>query len=94
MPERFYAHTDGYSWSVRDREILIPIGAMRGQPHIEQWCSSQGEAERVARELNATRGHAKDEPKCIECGAQPAGPAGSAAPRCAGCHSRMADMHG
>ena len=94
MPERFYVEQCRVSWCVRDSEILIPLGAMRGQPHIVQWCSSQEQAEEVASKLNATRGHAADEPQCVDCGTQPAGPVGSDTPRCAACWSRLADLHG
>lgn len=58
---RFYVEQSG-SWCVRDREILITLGVMRRQPQIVQWCGSQAEAEELARNLNATRGHASDEP--------------------------------
>jgi len=37
---RFYADKSG-SWCVRDRETLITLGAMQGQPRIVQWCGSQ-----------------------------------------------------
>jgi hypothetical protein len=90
MPERFYVEQSG-SWCVRDREILIPIGPLRGQPHIVQWCSSQAQADEVASKLNASRGHAADEPHCGDCNGQPAG---GDPPRCASCHSRLADLHG
>jgi len=58
---RFYADHSG-SWCVRDRETLIMLGVMQGQPRIVQWCGSQAEAEELARKLNATLGHASDEP--------------------------------
>ncbi len=60
LKPRFYAEQSG-SWCVRDREILITLGEMRGQPQIVQWCGSQVEAEELARNLNATRGHASGE---------------------------------
>jgi hypothetical protein len=87
MAERFYVDTDDYSYCVRDREILYTLGASCGEPRVVQWCSSKEKAEQVAKELNATRGHASDEPKCVRCGAQPAGPVGSEQPMCASCHS-------
>ena len=86
--QRFYVEKDGPSFCVRDREILITLGAMRGQPHIVQWFNSQQEAELAAKELNETRGHASDEPRCIRCGKQPAG---GDPPMCASCHSQLAD---
>ena len=88
--QRFYVEQNGASWCVRDREILISIGAMRGQPHIVQWFSDEALAYDLAYELNNTRGHASDEPRCVECGAQPAGPVGSPTPRCASCWSKLA----
>lgn len=91
---RFYAEQSGASWCVRDSEILTPFGPSRGKPMLVEWCSGQSEAEGLAQRLNETRGHASDEPKCVNCGAQPAGPAGSEHPMCASCHSRLADLHG
>lgn len=32
--QRFYNERSGASWCVRDREVLITIGAMRGQSRI------------------------------------------------------------
>lgn len=88
MADRFYAEQSGASWCVRDREILIPLGPMRGQPRIVQWFSDEGLAYDLAYELNNTRGHASDEPRCVRCGKQPA--AGEPA-MCASCHSLLAD---
>ncbi len=84
---RFYVEEVGSSWCVRDREIVIPLGPMRGQAHIVQWCRGQAQAEEVVSMLNATRSKASDEPRCVDCGAQPAG---GNPPRCAACHSRLA----
>jgi Zn ribbon nucleic-acid-binding protein len=90
--ERFYVEDAGGSWAVRDSEIwpVMPKG-MKPQPLLVQWHTKEQDARNHAQELNRTRGHAVDEPKCIECGAQPAGGDG---PRCAYHHSRLADMHG
>lgn len=88
MAERFYAEQNGASWCVRDREILTQIGPMRGQPRIVEWCSEQSQAEQEARKLNASRGPASNEPKCVRCGKQPAG---GDPPMCASCHSLLAD---
>jgi hypothetical protein len=93
MP-RFYAEQTGASWCVRDREIVTPLGPARGKPMLVQWCSGQAQAEALAMTLNETRGHASDEPRCSNCGAQPAGPAGSKHPLCGSCHSRLADLSG
>src|SRR2546429_5534381 len=71
--QRFYAEQTGASWCVRDHEIITPFGPARGKPMLVQWCSGQAQAEALARTLNETRGHASDEPRCVECGAQPAG---------------------
>jgi len=89
MPERFYVEPDGYSWCVRDREIVYTLGSGRGQPRRILWRSTKEEAEQEAKQMNETRGHASDEPKCVECGAQPAGPAGSDSPRCGSCWSKL-----
>lgn len=89
MSERFYVEQDGASWCVRDREIVYTLGMARGQPRRVQWFNTQEEAARAAQEMNRTRGHASDEPKCVECGAQPAGPVGSDTPRCGTCWSRL-----
>lgn len=86
--ERFYVEQDGASWCVRDHEIVYTLGLARGQPRRVQWCNTKEDAEQVAKELNASRGHASDEPRCIECGAQPAG---GDPPRCGFHHSRLAD---
>ena len=91
MMQRFYAEQTGASWCVRDHEIITPLGPARGKPMLVQWCSGQIQAEALARTLNETRGHARDEPRCVECGAQPAG---GDPPRCAGCHSRLAREYG
>jgi hypothetical protein len=88
MTDRFYAEQSGASWCVRDREILIPLGPMRGQPRIVQWFSTQPQAEAETQELNTTRAHASDEPRCVRCGIQPA--SGEPA-MCASCHSLLAD---
>ncbi len=84
---RFYIEEVGSSWCVRDREIVIPLGPMCGQSHIVQWCRGQTQAEEVASKLNEMRSLASDEPRCVDCGAQPAG---GNPPRCAVCHSRLA----
>lgn len=89
MAERFYVEADGASWCVRDREIVYTLGAASGSPRRVLWCSTKEEAEQEAREMNRTRGHASSEPHCIECGAQPAGLAGSDTPRCGACWSRL-----
>jgi hypothetical protein len=89
--ERFYDEKSRASWCVRDREILIPIGPMLGQAYIVQWCSSKEKAEQIAQEMNNTRGHAADEPRCVRCGKQPAG---SGPPLCASCHALLADLAG
>jgi len=94
MTERFYAEQTGASWCVRDREILTPLGPARGKPMLVQWCSGRDLAEALAKRLNETCGHAADEPKGVNCGKQPAGPAGSERPMCASCHSRLPDMYG
>lgn len=91
LQHRFYVEQSGASWCVRDREILTSFGPTRGKPMLVQWCSGQVEAEALAKTLNETRGHAADEPKCVTCGAQPAG---SEHPKCASCHSRLADLYG
>lgn len=88
MPERFYVEQSGASWCVRDREIRTQIGPMRGRPRIVQWFSDEALAYDLAYELNNTRGHAADEPKCVRCGKQPAG---GDPPMCASCHSLLAD---
>lgn len=90
MMQRFSAEQTGASWCVRDREIITPLGPARGKPRLVQWCSGQAQAESLAKTLNETRGHASDEPRCVECGTQPAGPAGSPTPRCASCWSKLA----
>jgi hypothetical protein len=87
VTNRFYAEQNGASWCVRDREILIPIGPMRGQPHIVEWFSSQSQAENCVLELSATREHAADEAHSVSCGQQPAG---GDPPMCASCHSLLA----
>jgi hypothetical protein len=46
---------------------------------LVQWCSGQALAESLAKMLNETRGAARDEPRCVECGAQPTGGDPSAA---------------
>lgn len=89
--QRFYAERSGATFCVRDREILIPLGPARGQPRIVEWCDTEEQAKQLAKMLNETRGHASDEPRCVNCGGQPAG---GDPPRCAACHSRLADMHG
>lgn len=89
--ERFYVEQDGASWCMRDREIVYTLGPARGKARRVQWFGTQAEALNAAQERNRTRGHASDEPKCVECGAQPAG---GDPPRCASCHSRLADRHG
>ena len=94
MIQRFYAEQTGASWCVRDHEIITPFGPARGKPMLVQWCSGQAQAEALAKTLNETRGHASDEPRCVQCGAQPAGPVGSERPMCASCHSRFADVSG
>lgn len=91
VSDRFYVDGSNFSWAVRDREILIRFGPGRGESRVVEWCVSKEKAEAKARELNATRGRAADEPKCVRCGAQPAGPVGSTSPMCAICHSRLAD---
>src|SRR5260370_6947461 len=48
---RFYVEEVGSSWCVRDREISIPLGPMRGQPHIVQWCSSQAQPVEIVSKL-------------------------------------------
>jgi hypothetical protein len=87
--ERFFAEKNGASWCVRDRELFIQLGPMRGQPRIVEWFGDQGRAEQKAKQLNETRGHVSFEPHCVECGAQPAGPAGCDSPRCGACWSRL-----
>ena len=86
MSERFQTRAEGPSWCVVDTEILTTIGPRPGSPRTVQWFSTEEEARAKADELNRTRGHASDEPRCIECGAQPA--AGNP-PRCATHNSRL-----
>jgi len=57
---------------------------------LVQWCSGQALAEALAKTLNQTRGHTGDEPRCVECGTQPAGPIGSPTQRCASRWSKLA----
>lgn len=92
---RFEAKSDGVSWKVIDTEILVKTGGYYGPtvPYHVQWCRNEQEARDRAANLNETRGHAVDEPTCVNCGAQPAG-GDNESPRCGPCWSRLADMHG
>ncbi len=94
MSERFQALSDGYSWKVIDTEITHFIRGRGHVVHHVQWCQDEQEACSIADNLNKTRGHAANEPKCCVCGSQPAGPAGEENPRCGPCWSKLADMHG
>lgn len=80
---RFYPKKQGYSWAVYDREIQTIDGYDRNVG----WFSNEEKAQTHAEELNRTRGHAKDEPRCVNCGGQPAS---GTPPRCGACHSRQA----
>jgi len=81
--QRFYVEQNGAVWCVRDREILTPLGPMHGQPRIVQWFSGDLRAYDRAYELNNnTHAHASDDPRCSQCGKQPA--AGDP-PMCANC---------
>jgi hypothetical protein len=92
---RFEARRDGLSWKIVDTEIKVrqsgyysPVVA-----RTVQWCTTETEANALAENLNNTRGHARDEPKCCVCGTQPAS-GDKDYPRCGPCWSRLADMHG
>ncbi len=76
------------AWRVIDTEILTKLDH---HPYTVRWIPEEQEARRYAQELNQTRGHTSDEPKCSICGTQPAG---GEPPCCASCHSRLADLHG
>jgi hypothetical protein len=84
--ERFYVERDGMSWCIRDREICYMRGPTVGQHRRILWFTTQRRALEQLRVLNRTRGHACDEPRCIECGAQPAVPREEyREPRCSAC---------
>ena len=84
---RFMVRGTAPNCAVVDTEIVVSTGA----PLTVRWFSEDREATDCAAHLNATRGHASSEPHCVECSGQPAG---GDPPRCASCHSRLADMHG
>jgi hypothetical protein len=67
------------------------IAGYQGTPLVVRWFTDDQAAKEYAQELNATRGHAKDEPKCVVCSSQPAG---GDPPHCAACWSKLADLHG
>lgn len=82
---RFYPKQQGYSWAVFDREIQT----LDGYDRNVGWFRNEEKAQAHADELNRTRGHASDEPRCVECGRQPAG---GTPPRCGACYSRQANL--
>jgi hypothetical protein len=90
---RFQAQLDGSSWKVIDNEITHFIRGRGHVVHHVQWCRDELEARSVADNLNKTRGHAVNEPKCCICGSQPAA-GDDEYPRCGPCWSKLADMHG
>jgi len=89
---RFQAITKGGAWKVVDTENMIKVRGWYSpaEPYHMQWCVNEQEAREVAANLNATRGHAVDEPKCCVCGAQPAG-GDEHYPRCGPCWSKISD---
>ena len=80
---RFYPKQQDYSWAVYDREIQT----LDGYDRNVGWFGSEHQAQAHANELNRTSGHAKDEPRRVDCGSQPAS---GTPPRCGACHSRRA----